>query len=138
MSSKNDHNSLKNKNNVGVSAESPVFADTEGTGGPKDVPSLPPNAELIGRASPGERCWLCGKAGSVCLIRRRPGEEPSQMHPGYAVTAWADDFAPQPGDVPEDRTCLHCRGPVNGAEQLCSVDGRLIWLHPECQGRFAP
>lgn len=134
VSSKNDHNSLKNNNNVGVSPESPVFADTEGTRGPKDVPSL---AQLIGRASPGERCWLCGKAGGVCLIRRRSGEEPSQVHPGCAATAWAGDVA-QPEDAPEDRTCVHCRSLVDGAEQLCSVDGRLIWLHPECQGRFTP
>ena len=42
VSSKNDHNSLKNNNNVGVSAESPVFADTEGTRGAKGRPLAAP------------------------------------------------------------------------------------------------
>jgi hypothetical protein len=34
---------------------------------------------------------------------------------------------------PEDRSCRHCDGPLDGTEQLCAVDGISIWLHPECQ-----
>jgi Protein of unknown function (DUF3631) len=34
---------------------------------------------------------------------------------------------------PEDRSCRHCEGPLDGTEQLCAVDGLSIWLHPECQ-----
>jgi hypothetical protein len=34
---------------------------------------------------------------------------------------------------PEDRSCRHCDGSLDGTEQLCAVDGISIWLHPECQ-----
>src|SRR5262249_19650462 len=54
-----------------------------------DAEGLPPGAELVGPAGPGERCWHCGKAGKgVLLIRRQPGEEPSQMHADCARQAW--------------------------------------------------
>jgi hypothetical protein len=37
------------------------------------------------------------------------------------------------GDSGEDRTCAQCRGEINGKEQLVSVSGRSVWLHPECE-----
>jgi putative DNA primase/helicase len=32
----------------------------------------------------------------------------------------------------EDRTCVQCRGPVDGQERNTTIDGRAIWLHPQC------
>ena len=49
---------------------------------------LPANAEVVGVATPGERCWSCGKGGVVHLIRRYPGAEAEQMHKACAVRAW--------------------------------------------------
>ena len=45
---------------------------------PSDAPDLPPGAELVGRAPAGERCYLCGKAGRVFLVRQRGGVD--QLH----------------------------------------------------------
>jgi RecA-family ATPase len=53
-----------------------------------DGGSLPPGAEVVGKAGPGERCWQCGAGSNVLLIRRQPGEEPSQLHADCAVRAW--------------------------------------------------
>jgi hypothetical protein len=32
----------------------------------------------------------------------------------------------------EDRQCRQCNGPFDGTEELCSIDGKSVWLHPEC------
>jgi hypothetical protein len=52
------------------------------------------------------------------------------------------------GPVPNDRdavweelaargepngTCAQCHGAPDGSERACSVDGRQVWLHPECE-----
>lgn len=37
------------------------------------------------------------------------------------------------GDKGEDRTCARCHGEIDGKEQLVSVSGSSVWLHPECQ-----
>jgi len=78
----------------------PVGSGQEGVGRPaasnepegkkaSEIAELPAGAELVDRAGPGERCWHCGKAGKgVLLIRRQPGEEPSQMHADCARQAW--------------------------------------------------
>ena len=39
----------------------------------------------------------------------------------------------QPDDASEDRTCVQCRGEIDGKEQLVAVSGSAVWLHPECQ-----
>ena len=31
------------------------------------------------------------------------------------------------------KRCVQCNGPLDGKEQLCSVGGRSIWLHLECE-----
>jgi hypothetical protein len=41
-----------------------------------------------------------------------------------------------PDSVGADRSCRWCDGPLDGSEQLCAVDGQLVWLHPECQGHY--
>jgi putative DNA primase/helicase len=52
------------------------------------------------------------------------------------------EIAPWPPSSPdvdsEYRTCVQCRGPVDGKERLVAVGGRrTVWLHPECV-RFFP
>jgi putative DNA primase/helicase len=47
------------------------------------------------------------------------------------------EIAPSPSSSPdvdsEDRTCVQCRGPVDGKERLISIGGAgTAWLHPEC------
>src|SRR4029079_2000709 len=36
-------------------------------------------------------------------------------------------------NTPTDRTCMQCRGPIDGTERLVAVSGRSVWLHPECE-----
>jgi putative DNA primase/helicase len=63
------------------------------------------------------------------------------------------DHAPEPSTAPEstpweepqihtspedrrpadERKCQQCRGPVNGTERQCVVEGRAVWLHPQCE-----
>lgn len=31
-----------------------------------------------------------------------------------------------------DRTCVQCRGPVDGKERRFTIEGNSIWLHPQC------
>jgi hypothetical protein len=33
----------------------------------------------------------------------------------------------------EDRHCRQCDGPVDGKERAYTVDGKPVWLHPECR-----
>ena len=61
---------------------------------PSDAPDLPPGAELVGRAPAGERCYLCGKAGRVFLIRRHGGVD--QLHLECAKPSAAGNGA-EPG-----------------------------------------
>jgi hypothetical protein len=56
--------------------------------------SLPSDAEVVGQAPPGERCFSCGKGDGVKLIRRRKGEPADQMHIGCAARAWAAEETP--------------------------------------------
>ena len=49
---------------------------------------LPPDAEVLGSAGPGERCFRCGKGSGVKLIRRRKGEPADQMHIACAAERW--------------------------------------------------
>lgn len=32
----------------------------------------------------------------------------------------------------EDRTCIQCRGRLDGTEQLVAIGGQTVWLHPQC------
>jgi hypothetical protein len=32
----------------------------------------------------------------------------------------------------EDRTCIQCRGRLDGTEQLVAIGGQAVWLHPQC------
>ena len=32
----------------------------------------------------------------------------------------------------EDRTCIQCRGRLDGTEQLVAIGGQVVWLHPQC------
>jgi hypothetical protein len=42
------------------------------------------------------------------------------------------------GGPKEDRTCAQCRGPVDGKEQQIAVEGKTVWLHPECRRFYLP
>jgi hypothetical protein len=37
------------------------------------------------------------------------------------------------GDSGEDRTCVQCKGKIDGTEQLVAVSGQAVWLHRECE-----
>jgi hypothetical protein len=47
----------------------------------------------------------------------------------------------RPGDAPEarsedistDRTCVQCKGEIDGTERLVAVSGRAVWLHAVCE-----
>ncbi|WP_187437042.1 DUF3631 domain-containing protein [Bradyrhizobium rifense] len=39
----------------------------------------------------------------------------------------------QPDDIPTDRTCVQCRGEIDGTERLVAVSGRAVWLHAVCE-----
>ena len=49
---------------------------------------LPPDAKIVGPASPGERCFSCGKGSGVMRIRRRKSEPADQMHVECAARVW--------------------------------------------------
>jgi hypothetical protein len=38
----------------------------------------------------------------------------------------------------EDRTCVQCRGPVDGKERPVTIAGKTVQLHPECQRFYQP
>jgi hypothetical protein len=38
----------------------------------------------------------------------------------------------------EDRTCVQCRGPVDGKERPVTIAGETVRLHPECQRFYQP
>jgi RecA-family ATPase len=59
------------------------------TSGGTQADGLPPDAKIVGSAPPGERCFRCGKASGVKLIRRRKGEPADQMHIACAAERWA-------------------------------------------------
>jgi Protein of unknown function (DUF3631) len=42
------------------------------------------------------------------------------------------DHAPPPCEK-MDRTCVQCRGPVDGKEQQVATGDKTVWLHPECE-----
>jgi Protein of unknown function (DUF3631) len=51
-----------------------------------------------------------------------------------SVEGAPDDRAvDQPDDISTDRTCVQCNRELDGKEQLVSVSGRSVWLHPECE-----
>ena len=55
------------------------------------------------------------------------------------ATAAADEAPnPQPTCAKEDRTCAQCRGPVDGKEHQIPVEGKTVWLHPECRRFYLP
>jgi len=74
----------------------------------------------------------------------------SDQNPGFAETdnkgvvegdQHVSPDQPEPhgdsmGEPVEDRSCRWCDGPYDGTEQLCAVDGALVWLHRECQGHY--
>jgi AAA domain/IclR helix-turn-helix domain len=55
---------------------------------------LPSDAIVVGSASPGERCFSCGKASGVFLIRRRKGEPADPRHKACAAQAWTAEEPP--------------------------------------------
>jgi 5S rRNA maturation endonuclease (ribonuclease M5) len=94
-------------------------------------PEIPPGAELIGRASAGGRCHICGSGSGVYLIRRRPGEEPAQVHPTCAVRAWTP--------AANYHTCGHCGGmggAMLGPGQFWMIAGQDVWLHERCEAAY--
>jgi len=40
---------------------------------------------------------------------------------------------PSPVSEGEERTCVQCRGPVDGKERQVRIDGKTVWLHLECE-----
>ena len=64
--------------------------------------------EVVGHAPPGHRCYFCGKAGDVRLVRRQGDGEVDQAHLACAEQAWGD---PQPyanDEPPPPEPCAYC------------------------------
>ena len=55
--------------------------------------------------------------------------DPNPLKPN--VCSGVADQSPLLGEG-EDRTCAQCGGQVDGNERRCWIDGRSVWLHPEC------
>jgi hypothetical protein len=49
-----------------------------------------------------------------------------------------DDGSVHPVGADEDRTCAQCHGPVDGRERQLAIEGKTVWLHPECQRFYQP
>jgi hypothetical protein len=107
--------------------------------------------EVLGPAAPSQRCSLCGAGGPM---RIKHGHEIDLWHPGCAeryfaamadppvhVPPWTDgqdDLSADHDPAPhEDRSCRQCGGALDGTEQLYHIDGKRMWLHPECREYLA-
>jgi hypothetical protein len=100
---------------------------------------------VVGTCPPGTCCMRCySDAAQVLKIADGDviGGESQPLHRECAGP-WFDQedepgFADNAGEIEPSLTarCAQCNGVPDGKERLRSIQGRMIWLHPECERHY--
>ena len=89
--------------------------------------------ESEGRDGRGQWLWSLQGGQETCKVAKEnnghlaPSLAPLQSPPS------SQPSEPSPVSEGEERTCVQCRGPVDGKERQVRIDGKTVWLHLECE-----
>jgi hypothetical protein len=89
------------------------------------------NQHVADKLSPGDGAGVT-EVTHVTHLPESSGkaDPPANDYPSHATGPKAPDR--QVTGPKEDRTCVQCRGPLDGKEQRFTSGGESVWLHPEC------
>jgi putative DNA primase/helicase len=78
-----------------------------------------------------------GSKNAELVNNHRPPDTLTDQKSGNGDPCGFDHEATPPDassdDKGKDRTCVQCRGPVDGKERQVAIGDKTVWLHPECE-----